>query len=555
MVAGNQQATIRQAVGKIVAKRQVLGLESVSPQQGLMGDGAEHDNNLQPAHGGQFGFQMAVALTNFSGRRLVGRWQATYGVGNAAIVQVHGRIGPAVGSERVGRTGEAEAMERRVEQLAGHVTGEWTAGAIGALFAGAEADHEQLGVQRAEGGNRQGVPVRIAPANGGKVVSQPRAGRAVDRVLESGHGGDVSMAAMQLHWDIFCRVIDNYGDIGICWRLARQLVVEHGRAVRLWVDDLPSLQPLCPEVDPALLCQTCHGVEILAWGDNVAVDRVSEVIIEAFACELPAAYLQKMAAATIKPCWINLEYLTAENWAEGCHGLASPHPSLPLTKYFFFPGFSAASGGLLREAGLIFDRNRFLAEKPAAKALEISLFCYDTAPVGSLLEALAGSHRPVICHVPPGKPLAAVSAHLGAGGPWQIGNALIQPIPFMPMDDYDRLLWQCDINFVRGEDSFVRAQWAGKPFVWQIYEQDEGAHLIKLEAFLERYCAGLDGRLEAAIRDVFLAWNTGQDIGPAWGCFVTQHADVTRHAQAWRDRLILLPDMATTLVNFCAAKV
>jgi hypothetical protein len=28
------------------------------------------------------------------------------------------------------------------------------------------------------------------------------------------------MPAMQLHWDIFCRVIDNFGDIGVCWRLA-----------------------------------------------------------------------------------------------------------------------------------------------------------------------------------------------------------------------------------------------------------------------------------------------------------------------------------------------
>jgi uncharacterized repeat protein (TIGR03837 family) len=363
------------------------------------------------------------------------------------------------------------------------------------------------------------------------------------------------MAAMQLHWDIFCRVIDNYGDIGICWRMAKQLAIEHGRTVRLWVDDLASLQPLCPEVDPALPCQTCHGVEILAWRDNVAVDRVSEVIIEAFACELPAAYVHRMAAVSPKPCWINLEYLTAENWAEDCHGMASPHPSLPLTKYFFFPGFSGASGGLLREADLISRRNRFLAEKPPAKGVEISLFCYDSAPVGSLLKTLARSPCPVICHVPPGKPLAAVSAYLGTGGPWQIGNLQVQPIPFLPMDDYDRLLWQCDINFVRGEDSFVRAQWAGKAFVWQIYEQDEGAHLVKLEAFLERYCAGLDGPLEAVIRKVFLAWNTGQDIGPALTEFLTRRADVARHARMWSDRLTSLPDMATTLVNFCVAKV
>ena len=73
------------------------------------------------------------------------------------------------------------------------------------------------------------------------------------------------MAAMQLHWDIFCRVIDNFGDIGVCWRLARQLAAEHGREVRLWVDDLASLQPLCPLVDSEKASQWFQGVEIRHW--------------------------------------------------------------------------------------------------------------------------------------------------------------------------------------------------------------------------------------------------------------------------------------------------
>ena len=36
--------------------------------------------------------------------------------------------------------------------------------------------------------------------------------------------------------DLFCRVIDNWGDAGVCWRLARQLVRERGAQVRLWID-------------------------------------------------------------------------------------------------------------------------------------------------------------------------------------------------------------------------------------------------------------------------------------------------------------------------------
>lgn len=363
------------------------------------------------------------------------------------------------------------------------------------------------------------------------------------------------MAAMQLHWDIFCRVIDNYGDIGVCWRLARQLAAEHGRRVRLWVDDPASLQPLCPVVDLAADCQSVAGVEIRHWTKNAAFDRPAEVVIEAFACELPPAYLQAMAAMERKPCWINLEYLTAESWAEGCHGMASPHPSLPLTKYFFFPGFSPASGGLLRESNLLGERDQYLAILPESEAIEISLFCYDTAPVGQLLEALADASQPVRCHVFPGKPLAAVAAHLRGYGPWQLGKASIKSVAFVPMDDFDPLLWACDINFVRGEDSFVRAQWAGKPFIWQIYRQDEDAHLAKLEAFLERYCAGMDGDLAVIVRRMFMAWNTGVDVAAAWQAFVACRMEIAAYNRRWAAQLASQPDLATALVNFCAAKV
>ncbi len=363
------------------------------------------------------------------------------------------------------------------------------------------------------------------------------------------------MASMQLHWDIFCRVIDNYGDIGVCWRLARQLVAEHGRQVRLWVDDLASLDPLCPGLDFKKPAQSHQGVEIHHWTEYTIYPHPAEVVIEAFACELPCSYLQAMAQCEQKPCWINLEYLTAETWAEECHGLASPHPSLPLTKYFFFPGFSVKSGGLLRETNLLRNHEHWLAANPARNGLEISLFCYDTAPVGALLSALSLSATEVTCHVPHGKPLAAVSNYLGGCGPWQLGNALIQPIPFMPMDDYDQLLWRCDINFVRGEDSFIRAQWAGKPFVWQIYPQDDDAHLVKLEAFLNRYCRCMESADKLAIRRLFLAWNTGKGVESAWLNFMERRNSLANYTADWARHLASMPDMATALVNFCAHKV
>lgn len=363
------------------------------------------------------------------------------------------------------------------------------------------------------------------------------------------------MAVMQPHWDIFCRVIDNYGDIGVCWRLARQLASEHDLRVRLWLDELPSLQPFCPPLDLRAARQHLEGVEIVLWNESAAVDGVADVIIEAFACELPAAYVQAMAESKTRPCWINLEYLTAEPWAESCHGLASPPPSLPLVKYFFFPGFSPATGGLLREAGLLAKRDQEIAQKELGDALEVSLFCYDSAPLGEWLESLAKSPQAVRCYVPPGKPLAAVTAHLGGTGPWQRGNLRLEPIPFLSQQEYDRLLWRCDINFVRGEDSFVRAQWAARPFVWQIYQQAENAHIVKLDAFLERYCAGLAAEAGAALCAMFHAWNSGQGVGQAWAEFLAARQQITAHNANWAKYLAQRDDLATALVKFCASKV
>jgi uncharacterized repeat protein (TIGR03837 family) len=359
------------------------------------------------------------------------------------------------------------------------------------------------------------------------------------------------MAAMQRHWDIFCRVIDNFGDIGVCWRLARQLAGEHGLDVRLWVDELAVLAPLCPASDPQQAQQRIEGVEIRHWTPSVEIDRVADVVIEAFACELPEIYQQKMAERPVKPCWINLEYLTAEDWATSCHGMASPHPRLPLVKYFYFPGFLAASGGLLRERGV--------PEAPlpalSAQPLEISLFCYDTAPVCALLACLADAPTPVLCHVPPGKPLAAVRACLGGNAPWQLGSLTVRAIPFLPLDDYDRLLRNCALNFVRGEDSFLRAQWAHRPFVWQIYEQADSAHLTKLQAFLDLYTAAMAPAQRAAITAFFLAWNTGTGVAEAWPAFAASLPKLATHNTAWAAQLAEQTDLAAALVKFCSSKV
>lgn len=363
------------------------------------------------------------------------------------------------------------------------------------------------------------------------------------------------MAAMHRDWDIFCRVIDNFGDIGVCWRLARQLANEHGLRVRLWVDELDCLVPLCPEIDCTRLTQQHQGVDVCRWMSSFADVAAAAVVIEAFACALPAVYVEAMAARATPPCWINLEYLTAEHWAEEWHGLVSPHPTLPLRKSFFFPGFSEQSGGLLREKMLFQQRDAYLGQVPARDTLEISLFCYDHAPVGELLDALADGSQRVRCHVPPGKPLAAVAAHLGSSEVQQIGNLELLPIPFLSQTAYDELLWRCDINFVRGEDSFVRAQWAGKPLVWQIYPQEDAAHWPKLTAFVDCYGKHLAADSRAALERLFYAWNRGDGVRAAWPDFLAQRTALAAAAGDWADALGKQPDLASRLVKLSANTV
>ncbi len=360
---------------------------------------------------------------------------------------------------------------------------------------------------------------------------------------------------MRPHWDIFCRVIDNYGDIGVCWRLARQLAAEHDLVVRLWVDDLASLAPLCPHIDPGRDEQKVAGVDVRLWPIDFPQTAPAQVVIEAFACALPASYLQAMCRCPAPPVWINLEYLSAEPWVESCHALASPHPTLPLVKYFFFPGFGEGTGGLLREKGLLEERDAFQAALPASEALEISLFCYEHAPIGALLQAWAQSDQPIRCQVPPGQPLAAVKRHFDGDGPWQLGHLLVEPIPFLTQAGYDRLLWSCDLNFVRGEDSFVRAQWAGRPFVWQAYPQQEEAHFVKIDAFLQRYLTGLSETTARTVRNLFLAWNRGkqEEVAQHWPAFSALLPDLAAHNRLWAEGLN--GQLANNLVNFCSGKL
>jgi len=371
-------------------------------------------------------------------------------------------------------------------------------------------------------------------------------------------------------WDIFCRVIDNFGDIGVSWRLARQLVSEHSVQVRLWVDQLVSLHALCPQVDAGAVRQVVSGVEVFWYDDShEAADfpPPADVVIEVFGCGLPQRYVNAMAACETKPLWIILEYLSAEPWVREHHGLPSPHPQLGWLRYFFFPGFSEGTGGVLREADLLsrrdaFDRqarqqcwSRWGFDDVPQDTLAISLFAYTHAPYPALLDACAQGASPVVMTIPDGPLALRVRDYLrcGAAQRSRKDNLEVRFLPFVPQADYDELLWASDINFVRGEDSFVRAQWAGRPFVWHIYPQAADAHRVKLDAFLECYGASLPAAAASAVHGLWYAWNGvagAPPVADVWPAFMDALAAQRQGLRHWQDHLTSVGDLASHLLKF-----
>jgi len=338
-----------------------------------------------------------------------------------------------------------------------------------------------------------------------------------------------------LLWDIFCQVIDNYGDVGLCWRLAADLA-RRGHSVRLWLDDKRALQWMAP----AGAQGDWPGISVHDWpAGNTAASNpplpLADVWVEAFGCNIPPVWLQtQVTAAKIharRPVWINLEYLSAEPFALRSHGLASPvlhGPADGWTKYFFYPGFSPASGGLLRGAFAQNETTSWSVPKLAAFAPAASgeravlLFAYANAPIAALLEALHRSAQSVQLLVAAGQSADAVrlalaalpssvgvskAANLGTANStafssgdfpsastksttaaleeWHWGPLRLRFLPFLPQSTFDQLLGLCDLNLVRGEDSLAQAVQAGKPCVWQIYPQNDGAHGPKLLAYLD----------------------------------------------------------------------
>ncbi|HSV69158.1 MAG TPA: elongation factor P maturation arginine rhamnosyltransferase EarP [Methylibium sp.] len=362
-----------------------------------------------------------------------------------------------------------------------------------------------------------------------------------------------------LTWDLFCRVIDNHGDIGVCWRLARRLATL-GQRVRLWIDDARALAWMAPDGD--------RHVHVLPWREPQPGDAPGDVVVEAFGCDPPPGFVARMAAATQAPVWINLEYLSAEAYVARSHLLPSPQqrgPGAGLVKWFFYPGFGADTGGLLYEDDLTAERAGFdlpswlasVGVQPHPGARRVSLFCYAQPALAAWLAHW--QEQPTQLLVTPGPAAEQVGALLGAplppGSVLKRGALHAHALPWLSQDGFDRLLWSCDLNHVRGEDSLVRALWSGQPFVWQLYPQADGAHAAKLEAFLALYLHGADPALAQALRGRFRQWNgldpARAEAGPAPPAWRV-HAHARRAAFESEQRG--LGDLGSRLYRFVVSK-
>lgn len=357
-----------------------------------------------------------------------------------------------------------------------------------------------------------------------------------------------------MFWDVFCRVIDNHGDLGVCWRLSVDLASRQHR-VRLWVDDPTALAWMAP--------QGCAGVETRLWPDpSHTLDAAltpGDVVIEAFGCNPPDAFVARMVRPH-PPAWINLEYLSAEDYVERSHGLLSPVMSGPgagLRKWFFYPGFTPNTGGLIREPHATRhpsppERHTWLTQHATAPRHNedvLSLFCYAHAPVDALL--LQRTRTPTLLLITPGIAASKTSAALGRtlkpGDTVADGALRIHALPYLEQNAFDALLRACDLNYVRGEDSFVRAQWAGQPFVWNIYPQDDGVHAHKLAAFERLLLADANVSAAQSMREHWAWWN-GLSTSPPQA--VPPLHDWRTTIAHWRSTLLLQADLSTNLTEF-----
>ncbi|WP_338989739.1 elongation factor P maturation arginine rhamnosyltransferase EarP [Fusobacterium animalis] len=336
--------------------------------------------------------------------------------------------------------------------------------------------------------------------------------------------------------DIFCQVIDNYGDVGVAYRLAREFKrVYPNKKLRFVINQIEELN----------LIRKSEDIEIILYKDISKIENSADLIIESFGCEIPKEYMNK--AFKDSKLIINLEYFSAEKWVDDFH-LQESFLGGNLKKYFFIPGLSKKSGGILLD-------NEFLERKKKVEAnkeyylekfgikekydLIGSVFSYEKN-FDSLIEELKKLDKKVILLILSEKTQKNFIKYFDNGNNYD--KIKFVKLPFFTYDKYEELLALCDFNLVRGEDSFVRALLLGKPFLWHIYPQDENTHIKKLESFLEKYCSN-----NKELKQTFINYNINKDD---FSYFFKNFKEIEKYNKNYASYLIKNCNLMEKLINF-----
>ncbi|WP_370578736.1 elongation factor P maturation arginine rhamnosyltransferase EarP [Snodgrassella alvi] len=359
---------------------------------------------------------------------------------------------------------------------------------------------------------------------------------------------------------VFVRVIDNYGDAGVGWRLSCLLAEYLHMHVRLWIDDTDALNKLvpAPEKQARITIEAWQGDAMMQQQLSAAADPV--LVIETFGCELPPQVLERIRQC--RPLWLNWEYLTAEDWAVGLHAMSSLQPN-GLEKYFWFMGIDEGSGGLLREPDYLAEREKFRQQPQLQQAFRQEyglplqhtgqlwlVFAYTSGQWAQWMAMWQQADTPVTLWLAGGQVIESLrAAKLIApeelqqeGDSCELGNVTLVRIPFVPQAAFDRLLWLADAAIVRGEDSFVRALWAGLPFFWHIYRQDDDVHLQKLHSFWFKAMQGWPTELRQAFTVLSDDLNGAGAVSSlkreqAWQYLCAHWQSWVKSAAAWSEML------------------
>ena len=321
---------------------------------------------------------------------------------------------------------------------------------------------------------------------------------------------------------VLCKVVDNYGDIGVCWRMCRRLKkIAPQNTISLVVDDLVSFNKICDSVDVKAEVQTVEGVEIFDWNkadfchEQFSLndgERLS-FILECFQCGRPDWMEKILFEEKLERIVqiIMIDYLTAEKYAEDFHCLKSLTRSAKVQKVNFMPGFTEKTGGLIID-------EEWESLPPYNEAGPVLVFTYTMGK--GLLE-----------------------------------NITLKEIPFMPQPEWDKMMKNCSALIIRGEESMSRACLSGIPFIWQAYPQSEEYHLVKVKALLERMKPHFDEEAFELVEKAWLSVNTSlrganavSDV--AIQNFLNARTTLVPYFQSFAQSLRKNGDLCTNLMTF-----